>query len=156
MWNFHIHCKLKLTSCFQRMHLTPHTTHILRQFLTFCLVGIFNTAVDIGIYYILTRGLWTFHDSFSVYKAISYLLATACSFALNRYLTFARRDAVKTAEVVKFYSTVGLGIFLNVGVQYLGVVVFGIHDLAAALLAVGATAIWGFSFSRFYVFNDKE
>ena len=136
------------------MEFSPHTKHIAKQFGTFCMVGVLNTAVDIGIYYLLTRGLWTVHDSFSVYKAISYLLATACSFALNRYWTFARRDAVTSQEIVKFYSTVGLGIFLNVGVQYLGVVGFGMHDLVAALLAVGATAVWGFSFSRFYVFKE--
>ena len=124
------------------------------HFLKFCTVGVINTGVDVIVYYVLTRGLWTFHDSFSYYKAISYMAATTCSFILNRFWTFSRTGSVKPIEIIKFYSTVGLGIFLNVGAQYVAVQVFGLNDLLGVLLASGVTAVWGFSFSKLYVFRN--
>lgn len=125
-----------------------------KQFLKFCLVGVLNTVVDFGIYYALTRGLWTFQDSILVYKALSYLVATVCSFMVNRYWTFAKMAPIHYGELLRFYATVGLGIFVNVGVQYVAVVIFGLHDLVGVLVAAAATAIWGFSFAKFFVFKE--
>ena len=124
------------------------------QFFRFCVVGVANTLVDIVAYYLLTRVFWTFQDSISFYKAISYVIATICSFTLNRRWTFSQTTAVTIDQIIKFYSTVGLGIFLNVGVQHVAVYVFGFYDLVGVIIASGVTAIWGFLFSKLYVFKN--
>ena len=125
---------------------------VVPQFLKFCTVGILNTLIDISLYYLITRSFWA-SGFLAIPKAISYLAATFCSFTVNRYWTFGKREAPRLREVGRFYSTVGLGIFVNVGVLYAAVTYFGMHDILAALFAAFATAVWGFSFSKWYVFK---
>lgn len=145
--------RLKWTHMFRMLFDVLRLSQTTKQFLKFCLVGVLNTAVDFGVYYALTRGLWTFHHSISVYKALSYLVATLCSFVVNRHWTFAKTSHVRVSELWRFYSTVGLGIFINVGVQYIAVTIFSIHDLIGVLIATAVTAVWGFSFTKFFVFK---
>jgi len=121
------------------------------QFVVFCIVGVLNTLVDISVYFLLTRAVFTL--DISVAKALSYLAATVCSFLVNRYWTFGKRGAIRAEEVRRFYSTVAFGIFINVGAQLLLVQAFGVNDIIGALGAALATAVWGFAFSKWYVFK---
>lgn len=132
---------------------SPSTTHPWPQFVKFCIVGVLNTGVDFSVYFILTRSVWEFSDLITIPKAISYLVATMCSFTVNRYWTFGKTGAVEVGEVARFYGTVGLGIFINVGVQYAAVVGLEVFDLYGVIIAAAATAVWGFLFSKFYVFS---
>jgi putative flippase GtrA len=120
----------------------------------FCIVGLANTTVDIAAYFFLTRVLG--FDMIVAAKACAYLLATLFSFTVNRYWTFGRRDVVRLAEVGRFYSTVGLGIFVNTGVMYVVARIIGLPDLFGVVIAAGATAVWGFAFSRWYVFKPTS
>lgn len=124
------------------------------QFLMFCAVGALNTLVDIGTYYMLTRFVLGL-EQIALSKTVSYLVATLFSFFINRYWTFGRRGELRLAELARFYSTVGLGVFVNVGALYVTVSVFHLNDLLGVLLAAGATALWGFAFSKWYVFGPR-
>lgn len=137
---------------------TAHTSTLMRtidtgsQFVVFCLVGVLNTLVDISVYFLLTRAVFTL--DISAAKALSYLAATVCSFVVNRYWTFGKRGVIRGDEIGRFYSTVALGIFINVGAQLLLVQAFGVNDIIGALGAALATALWGFAFSKWYVFKQ--
>ena len=123
------------------------------QFIRFCVVGALNTMVDAAVYAVLTRTFGIAGDWRSLAKATSYVIATGCSLLVNRRFTFHRTDNITAREVVQFYGTVGLGIFINVGVHFVLVSLLGMHDVLAVFVAAGATALWGFSFARFYVFR---
>ncbi|MFZ2886240.1 MAG: GtrA family protein [Minisyncoccia bacterium] len=122
------------------------------QFAAFCTVGVLNTLVDIGSYFVLTRYLFP-DGGIIAAKALSYLAATVSSFTINRHWTFGKRSRVQFSEIRKFYTTVALGIFVNVGAQYVAVHLLGINDLISVLLAAFVTGVWGFSFSKWYVFK---
>lgn len=124
------------------------------EFAKFSVVGVANTSVDLGLYILLTRLLPFFGSHILLAKALSFIAATICSFVLNRTWTFAKRDAVKFKELFKFYSTVGSGIFINVGAVYFFHEIMGINDIFAAALATGFTVFWGFAFSKFWVFKN--
>lgn len=126
--------------------------HAARQFIIFCLIGVINTLVDVGIYYLLTRAVWS-PEFITIPKVMSYLAATMCSFTLNRFITFKKKDRVRFAELWRFYTTVGMGIFINAGALALSVYVFGLHDLIGVAIAALLTAVWGFAFSKWYVFR---
>ena len=123
------------------------------EFMKFSVVGIANTSVDLGLYILLTRLIPYFGNHILIAKALTFIAATICSFTLNRTWTFAKRDAVKFKEIIKFYSTVGSGIFINVGAVYFFHEVVGFSDIVAAVLATGFTVFWGFAFSKFWVFK---
>jgi dolichyl-phosphate beta-glucosyltransferase len=124
-----------------------------QQFLKFCVVGVLNTGVDFSIYYLLSREFWTFASSIHGDKAASYLVATLCSFVVNRYWTFTKFESINGSEIIRFYTTVGMGIFVNVGVQYIVVTLFNFNDLLGVLIASLFTALWGFAFAKFFVFK---
>ncbi len=72
---------------------------------------------------------------------------------VNRYWTFGKSEPVTSTEIIRFYATVGIGIFVNVGVQYIVVTLLGVNDLVGILVASLFTALWGFIFSKFFVFK---
>lgn len=123
------------------------------EFIRFSIVGIANTAVDIGTYILLTRSITFFFDHILIAKSIAFIAATICSFSFNRSWTFNKKDKVKISEVVRFYSTVGTGIFINIGAIYFFHRIIGIHDIISAILATVFTVLWGFTFSKFWVFK---
>lgn len=124
------------------------------QFMKFGLTGVANTAIDFVVYLFLTR----FTPFFSIHiieaKAISFLAAATFSYFANRRWTFNKTGSHNAKEVVLFYSTVGSGIFINVGVQYFVVEILHISDIFGILAAAAFTAVWGFLFSKFIVFKD--
>lgn len=119
------------------------------------MVGVSNGVVDFVVYFVITRFLFTFPEFILPAKAISYLVATLWSYFANRTFTFKDSTPVTLGGIGKFYSTVGLGIVLNVGVQHVVVSMLLWHDLIGVVIAAGATAVWGFLFSKFYVFKKQ-
>lgn len=123
------------------------------EFVKFSLVGAVNTSVDLGAYIFMTRMVLYFSEHILIAKAIAFVFATISSFALNRTWTFNKKDKVKFNEVLRFYSTVGTGIFINVGAVYFFHEILGFHDITSALIATAFTVFWGFAFSKFWVFK---
>ena len=152
-WENDPESRMKLAHMFRMMVDTVRLSPTVGPFVRFCMVGVLNTTVDLSVYYVLTRELWTFHDSFSTAKLISYLAATVCSFTINKYWTFKKNGRVKFAELFRFYSTIGLGIFINVGLQYYLAAILGMDDLLAAVFAGGVTAIGSFVLAKWFVFR---
>ena len=74
----------------------------IKQALKFSLVGVFNTAVDYVIFYIMLSLL-------NVDKSISQIFATAIamcgSYIINKYWTFSEHGKSKKSQVVKFITT---------------------------------------------------
>lgn len=122
----------------------------------FAVVGVCNTAIDIGFYALFTRGTSYFGDRILLAKTISFILATIFSFLANKYWTFGHRNKIKMAEVLKFYSTAGAGIFINVGSLYVLHLLLGWYDLLAVLASTVMSFVWNFSFSRLWVFKKPD
>src|SRR5437868_14495448 len=106
-----------------RQSAVPHTSTTdnctLLEFKRFVIVGIVNTAVDLGVLNALILLSGTGHSgfSYSVLKTISFTVALANSYYLNRTWTFKARpvqkSTVRTAGQFVFISV--LGAIINVG-----------------------------------------
>ena len=123
------------------------------QFVKFCVVGAINTLIDVLIYFLLTRYLGFALGLIFVAKAISYVLATLNSFFLNRFWTFEKRDAFEWRKMLLFYITVGSGIFINVAAHFINVEILMLNDIFSSLVAAALTALWGFSWSKYFIFR---
>ncbi|MBI2644020.1 MAG: GtrA family protein [Candidatus Wildermuthbacteria bacterium] len=136
----------------------------------FALVGVSNTAVDIGILTIfillteINQGI-----TYSVFKGISFSAAVVNSYLWNKFWTFKKEtEAIRVkhtgAEFVQFLTVSVIGFLLNVGTASLIVNImkpqFGISpNLWAIVGAIGGTIVvftWNFLGYKFIVFRHQE
>lgn len=130
----------------------------------FVLVGALNTFIDLGILNVLiwlsgiTSGFW-----FSIFKSISFLVATINSYFWNKHWTFNRgENAFAGKEFSKFLIVTAIGMFVNVGIASFIVNVIGVQfgvseemwaTIGAVISSLFAWA-WNFLSSKFIVFKS--
>lgn len=126
------------------------------QLLRFCIVGTTNTVIDFLLYYFLTRYFGFTGDLIYFAKGIAVAFAVLNSFFLNRVWTFKQTANFKWMDLLKYYLTVGSGIFISMGVHFIVIQIFGINDIISSLIASGFTAIWGFNIARKFIFRSTQ
>ena len=123
----------------------------LEQALKFFSVGLLNTALDAGLYFVLTRGLGL-GELRTLAKALSYSAGVLNSFYWNKSWTFrSEAGALKTLAPFVFANLLGLA--LNAGVMHLCLNALGWHELLSLALATGAVFGWNFGVSKFVIFQ---
>lgn len=133
------------------------------QMAKFVLVGALNTMIDLGILNFL---MWIFGIYagifYSIFKGVSFLIATINSYLWNKHWTFGRREkAFVPKEYFKFLIIVTVGLFLHVTIASFVVNVvgsqFGITDElwanVGAFAAILVAWIWNFFGAKFVVFK---
>ncbi|MBI4836813.1 MAG: GtrA family protein [Candidatus Portnoybacteria bacterium] len=158
---------------------------VIYQIAKFILIGGFNTLVDWGI---LAFGIFIFYQSFrinandilitvlsfsiayySLFKAISFVLAATNSYFWNKFWTFKRVDIDETAvatsskEFGQFFLVTFIGFLINV---FIASGVFGYIPpfdglnmnqwaIVAAAFATVVSMVWNFLGYKFIVFSEK-
>jgi putative flippase GtrA len=121
------------------------------QAVKFGIVGVLNTALDWGVYFLLTRftGLGSMME---LAKAISYSVGVLNSYFWNRGWTFrSRQGAGKT--LLPFVLVNLAGTAVNSGTLALATGLLGLPELAGLVLATVAALGWNFLTSKFLVFR---
>lgn len=131
--------------------MSPGGRHIL-PFIRFGIVGVANTAVDMGIFLILYYGL-----SFPLLGAhgLSFVVASGNSFLMNRRWTFGEKGKQDSGkQYVKFMLVAAGGLMISSVIIY----VFSafMSAWAAKLAAVGVTLVWNYAGSSVFVFGRKD
>ncbi len=123
----------------------------LEQTLKFLTVGLLNTTLDAGLYFLLTR--WVGFAEFQVLaKSLSYGMGILNSFYWNRSWTFkSETSASKTLTPFVLVKLVGLA--LNAGVMYLCLNAYNLPEILSLALATGFSLMWNFTVSKFVVFK---
>ena len=124
-----------------------------RQPIKFGLVGIANTAVDLGCFWLLVA--WGQVPPLLA-NTLSYSLGIANSYLLNRIWTFGG-TSFRQAPAAQFrrfvlVSLIGLGVS-NAVLWTLAPV---LPLLAAKLVSIAATFVWNFIASKRFVFDGDE
>jgi len=123
---------------------------LMKEFIKFCLVGLTNLAVDFFVYWLLTR----FFNWYYLLAAVaSFLVAVSWSFFLNKRWTFRHRGGNLSRLYVKFFLANAVSIIFNLGLLYILVDFFNLHDLLAKLSASAIVAGFNFSLNRFWTFR---
>ncbi|BCX16039.1 MAG: hypothetical protein KatS3mg098_268 [Candidatus Parcubacteria bacterium] len=138
---------------------------IVFQLAKFAAVGSFNTFLDWGIVNLLifltgiVSGL-----GFSLFKAISFLIANIGSYFWNKYWTFIDKDKANIQEFGKFFVVSVIGMVLNVVVASLIVNYIAYPSSlsprqwanVALLVATLVSLVWNFVGYKFFVFEKKN
>jgi len=126
------------------------------QFIKYGLMGVSNTLIDFGMYYVLTRFSSFFGTYIFVAKAISFCVATIWSYYGNKRWTFGQLNKSTTKEVGRFYVTALISGVINVSVHYVVVRVFNLPDTFGIVCAAGATVLFGFVLNKWWVFTETS
>jgi len=122
------------------------------QIIKFSLVGIINTLLDAGIYFILTD--WLGFGALPILaKGIAYSIGMGNSFILNRFWTFD--SAVINGSAVGIFvlsQIAALGI--NAGTMALGLDLLQLPELVALVFATVVTFSWNFVINKWVVFRE--
>jgi putative flippase GtrA len=116
----------------------------------FLLVGALNTAIDLGLYFLLTRFVG-FGEATIAAKGISYSAGVVNSYLWNRNWTFRSGDR-SWKTFAPFVLTNLIGLVINAAFLWLGLIL-GIPELLALLLATGVVFLWNFAVSKLVVFK---
>jgi putative flippase GtrA len=158
---------------------------VIYQIAKFVLIGGFNTLVDWGI---LALEIFIFYQSFSInandtliivlsfniayyslFKAISFVLAATNSYFWNKFWTFKRAGVVQTTvvsagrEFAQFFLVTFVGFLINVFIasgifSYISPI-DGLNlnqwAIVAAVFATVVSMVWNFLGYKFIVFTEK-
>lgn len=147
-------------------------TALFKQVLRFGIVGVANTGVDLivlnGLIQVTQLGQQGIY--FSLFKAISFLVAATNSYFLNKHWTFAGSDSGNaTRQVQQFVAITLVGWLINVGVASFVVNVIqptldlnqfvdGMNKLWPTIGALFGTAfglVWNFLGYKLIVFRKR-
>jgi putative flippase GtrA len=131
---------------------SPQRQETLHQFIKFGLIGVINTFIDFGIYFMLTRHTHFFGAHLLVANFISFTTGTTFSFFANRTWTFLREDKATINEAVRFYATTISGLLLSQGILFAFLNWFHVYDLIAKAFTTIFTIFWNFLLKKFFVF----
>lgn len=132
------------------------------QFAKFGAVGAFNSFLDWGILNLLIAFTGIAAGfGFSIFKGISFIVASFSSYFWNKHWTFGAEKKSDTKEVGKFTTVTIIGFLLNIGLASLIVFTLTPKNLTsperlaniAALFATLISLIWNFVGYKFIVFK---
>ena len=121
------------------------------QGIKFLSVGVLNTLVDGGLYFVLTR--WLGLASLPILaKGISYTAGVLNSFYWNKTWTF--RSTISASKTfLPFLGANLAALGLNAGVMYLAYNRAGLPESISFFLATASTLLWNFALSKFLIFK---
>jgi|SRR3989344_2314268 len=121
-----------------------------RQFVKFCVVGVTNVVIDLGIYLLLTRvASWYF----ILASVCSFVVAVSWSFYWNRRWTFRMRGQAGTQQFTRFIITNASSGLFQVVVLYLVVEAMHWYDLVGKAIVIVLGTFWNFTLTKFWAFR---
>lgn len=122
------------------------------QFVKFCLVGVSNTAISLGVYYI-----------FVVIDARLYILGNAVGFVvsvLNSYFwnskfVFKKEDE-RAKTIVKTFVAYGTNLIIGTALLYLLVDILEVSEFIAPLLNLIVTIPLNYVLNKFWVMKKGK
>lgn len=115
------------------------------QFVKFCLVGVSNTAISLGVYYIF---LMIDPDLYIIGNAAGFVISVLNSYFWNSRFVFDKKDE-KGKTIVKTFAAYGTNLLLGTILLYLFVDILHISEYLAPLLNLVITVPLN------YVLNKK-
>jgi putative flippase GtrA len=120
--------------------------------ISFALVGVVNTLIDLGIFLIAYNGLAL---PLVPANVLAWIVAVSFSYVMNSFITFAAESGrqLRWRSYGTFVASGIAGVVTNTAV--LVVASFWMPVLAAKLLAILASFVVNFSLSHFVVFRTR-
>jgi len=141
-----------LRRLFDRLLTAWHERAILLKALSFGLIGVVNTAIDLAVFF---AAYGMFDVALVPANVLAWLVAVSCSYVMNSFITFARESQRKLRwrDYGAFVASGVAGVIANT--TTLVVLSYWMPVLAAKLVAIGVSFLVNFSLSHFVVFRAR-
>ncbi|MEO5361474.1 MAG: GtrA family protein [Nitrospirota bacterium] len=140
----------------------------IKQFISFALIGVLNTFVDLLVLNIETviTGMKT-GTPYALQKGISFLFGVACSYYFNKRWAFKDKSKERLGVKFSLFMMISVvGALINVATAAFSVTylrsILNYETLSAqvwvnigALLGTAAALAWNFLGYKFFVFKEK-
>jgi putative flippase GtrA len=146
-----------VTAVFRRLGLLNPGSFVhswIFQMIKFASVGMINTGVDLGIYFLLTSYVSFFGDFVFLSKAFSYSVGVITSYSLNQRWTF-KSIGSSHRQFLSFVVVNLFSVVLNAGLLTIFVMILRLNQVVAIFFVTSITFAWNFLASKFLVFNDN-
>lgn len=137
-----------------RLFFSPLGLQTRHQFLTFGLIGVVNTLLDLGVYFLLVQNVPFFASAEPLAKVFSFLVGVTSSFVLNSVFTFQSRD-FSSQRIMRFLSVSCIGLLVNTSV-FSVVRSLGIGSVVSVLFAAASSFVVGFVLLKMWVFQETR
>ena len=118
----------------------------------FSIVGVGNTLVNWGIFFIL--------NAFGVYYIISniiaYIIATINSYIWNSLWVFKYRQGLNINTSVKFFILNLVGLTVNTTIMYILVDILNFNKFIALVIASVLVVMMNYTINKLWVFKEKK
>ena len=124
----------------------------IKAFIKFCVVGAINTAISLGIYYILIA----LGVNYAISITVGYILSSICGYLLSKTWVFKKKEEKATKSVFKYYALYASALILNLLCMTIFIKGMHVSDKVAPILTVIITTIYNFTFSKLWVFRESK
>lgn len=100
------------------------------RFIKFCLVGLSNTAISLGIYYIF---IFINRDLYIIGNAVGFIISVLNSYILNSKFVFKKTNE-KSKTLIKTYIAYGTNLVISTFLLYLFIDIAKISEIIAPLI----------------------
>jgi putative flippase GtrA len=137
---------------FERLLAAWHERAIFLKAVSFGLIGVINTAIDLGVF---LTAYGVFNVPLVPANVLAWFVAVSCSYVMNSFITFARESQRKLRwrDYGAFVASGIAGVVANT--TTLVVLSYWLPVLAAKLIAIGVSFLVNFSLSHFVVFRPR-
>lgn len=123
-----------------------------KQFIKFCVIGVFNTFTDLVIYIFFTRVVGWHYTGAAI---IAFALAATLSFLLNKYWTFKVNNNKFTSEYFRFILVATGGLLWTLLFMYIMIDLLHWYDILAKVITIIVVVNWNFWLQKHWTFKVK-
>jgi len=120
-----------------------------KQFIKFAMVGVLNTAIDLGLLNLLLY----FHWPVLLANTVAFLLAATNSFVWNKYWTFGDTAGNWKTQLPAYLMIVTGGVLISDAFIYVFSLIFGWNVNVVKIASVAAVFLWNFLAPKFFIFK---
>lgn len=124
-------------------------TFMLKQFIKFGLVGVSNTLISLGIYYLL----YFLGSHYLIANAIGFIVSVFNAYYWNNKYVFKKTQDGNLKPFIKTFLAYGVTFLLSTGLLFISVQYAGISKIVAPLICLAVTTPINFFVNKFWAFK---
>ncbi len=129
-----------------------------KEIINYLIIGVLTTIVSLAVYYGLTLTILDPNNGIELQIAnvTSWIAAVNFAYFTNRKYVFSVDNKANFKEIVSFYLSRLLTLFIDMAVMYIFVTVLKFDDKIMKIIAQVIVVVLNYVFSKFIVFKKKS